>query len=121
MDRNDAPRARCDRFFQPMKINLPSVIVKQGIWRELYVLNVGEKIEQGIAWRRNQELVPWIAESSKHKRICFARAGGKNHVLDIDKRAVRGIVFGDSATRCFEAFRIGPVGRELPGWRALGE
>ena len=108
-------------FSKRMKINLPAVVVKQGIWHELYVLNVGEKIEQGIARSGNQQLVPWIAERSKNKRVCFARAGGKNDVLDIDKRAVRGIVFGDSATRCFETFGIGPVGKAsgLPSARRI--
>ena len=45
MDDDDAAGALGDRFLQRGKIDLPAVIVDQGIRDELDVLQVGEKFE----------------------------------------------------------------------------
>src|SRR5256885_6366099 len=67
-----------------MKVDLPSVVVDQRIWDETHVLQLGEKIEQRIAWFGNEDFVTGIAEQTKNKRIAFAGAGGEDKKIGID-------------------------------------
>src|SRR3954467_15240031 len=67
-----------------MKVDLPAVVVDQRIWDETHVLQLGEKIEQRIAWFGNEDFVTGIAEQTKSKRISFAGAGGEDERFRID-------------------------------------
>src|SRR5260370_41067848 len=67
-----------------MEIDLPSVIVKKRIARQLNILDVRQKIEERIARRRDQKFVARIAKRSKDVGIRFARARGEENIFDRD-------------------------------------
>src|SRR3954470_3268055 len=67
-----------------MKVDLPAMVVYQRIRDETHVLQLGEKIEQRIAWFGNEDFVTGIAEQTKNKRIAFAGAGGEDERFRID-------------------------------------
>src|SRR5712692_1686041 len=116
VDNNHAARAGCDRLLQGVKINLPAVVIDQGIAHEPYVLNIGEKAEKRIARLGNQEFVTRIAERPKNKGIGLAGAGSENDVLNRNLISSGGVVCGNGPASCFEALWMGLV-RER-GWTA---
>src|SRR5258708_39149485 len=92
-----------------MKIDLPPVGVKKRIAQQTDVLNVRQKIEQRITWRRNQKLAAWVAKRPKHIGIRFTRAGRKEYIVDGNAFLVIRIVLRDRAASGLQPPRIGLV------------
>src|SRR5437879_4992561 len=100
MDNQDGPRRWMDFFSQCFQIDVPAVVVKKRVVHQADIVQVGQKLEQGIAGRRNQNFVIRIAEQAEEKRISLAGAGGEDDLRGIEmKFALRfaaGVVSGDS-------------------------
>src|SRR5712692_9747073 len=116
VDNNHAARAGCDRLLQGVKINLPAVVIDQGIAHEPYVLNIGEKAEKRIARLGDQDFVTRIAERPKNKGIGLAGAGSENDLLNRNLISPGGVVCGNGPASCFEALWLGLVLER--GWTA---
>src|SRR5258708_24237943 len=101
MNDDDPTRARRDIMLQRMKIDLPSVIVKERIAHQADVLNLRQKIEQRITWRRYQEFIARVAERSKDVGIRFAGAGREENVLRRNVLFAIGIIPSDRAASGF--------------------
>ncbi len=74
------------RGLHRLKVDLPSVVIHQFVRFQLHVLQVGEKIEKRVAWRRNQDRVSRIAQQPKQKRVRLAGAGGQDEIVRRDTR-----------------------------------
>src|ERR1700735_586406 len=81
IDHNDSARALGDGPLQSVKIDLPSVVIQQGIAYELYILNIRQKTEERITGFGDQKFVARIAKNAKRETVCLAGAGSKNHVF----------------------------------------
>src|SRR5258708_38830454 len=97
-----------------MKIDLPPVGVKKRIAQQTDVLNVRQKIEQRITWRRNQKLVAWVAKRPKHIGIRFTRAGRKEYIVDGNAFLVIPIVLRDRAAGGLQPPRVWVVRERRP-------
>src|SRR5438874_3853640 len=99
MDDQDGPRRWMDFFLQCFEINVPAVVVKKRVVHQLDIVEVGQKLEQQIAGRRNQNFVIRIAEQAEEKRISLAGAGGENDLRGIKMkcglRIAAGVISGD--------------------------
>src|SRR6185312_10345088 len=51
MNHNHCARARRDRGFQSMKVNLPAVVVNKRIAHKFYILDIRKEIEKRVAGR----------------------------------------------------------------------
>ena len=109
VDDNDAARARSDRAIESVKINLPAVIVNEGIAHEFHIVELGEKTEERITGFGDQEFIAGIAEKAEDEGIGFAGAGGENDVARGNILATRRIIRGNSEACGFEAFCVGGV------------
>src|SRR5438045_2058190 len=100
MDDQDGPRRWMDFFLQCFEINVPPMVVKKRVVHQANIVEVGQKLEQRIAGRRNQNFVIRIAEQAEEKRISLAGAGGEKDFLGIKMKFVlriaAGIINGDS-------------------------
>src|SRR5436853_4566449 len=83
MDNQDSPRRWMDFFLQCFEIDVPAVVVKKRVVHQADIVQVGQKLEQRIAGRWNQNFVIGIAEQAEEKRIGLAGAGGENDFLGI--------------------------------------
>ena len=61
MHHDHRTRARAHGAGQRREINLPAMIVEQRIGCQLHILQVGEKLEQGIARLGNKHFIIGIA------------------------------------------------------------
>src|SRR5260370_602466 len=116
LNHNDTACARRNGLFESVKVNLPAMIVNQGISHELYVLNLGEETEERVTGDGNYKLVPRIAEYAKRKCIGLAGARRENNVLHRTRDASFAIVRGHCPASVLETFRIRFVGKS--GWVA---
>ncbi len=92
-----------------MKVDLPSVIINEGIAQKFDVLDDREKIDQRITWRRYQKLVARITERSKDVGIRFARAGSEKNILRRNFLFAIGIIACDRAASGLQPPRIGLI------------
>src|ERR1700730_3649309 len=95
MNDNHPTRALRNRLLARMKINMPSLIKAQRIARKLHVLNVGEEAKEPITGLGDQDLITGVAERAENERVCLARTGGDNYVLDGNLVSASGVVCGN--------------------------
>ncbi len=65
MDHDDSARARCDRAFECVKINLPTVVVDERVAHKPHVVDITQEIKQRIAGSGNQQLVTGVAKEAE--------------------------------------------------------
>ena len=68
--------ARCNGLVYSVHVDLPAVIVEEGIARERDILDVREEIEERIAGLGNEYFVSGIAQCAKDEGVGFTGAGG---------------------------------------------
>ena len=81
VDDDHAACAWRDSLLERMHVNVPAVIVKQRIARELYVIHISQEVEEWIAGSGDQEFVAGIAEQAKNERVSFTGAGGEEQIV----------------------------------------
>src|SRR5262249_41840 len=91
------------------EVELPAVIVEQRVADEFYVLQLGEKIEERIAGRGNENFVAGIAEQAEDEGVGFAGAGGEEDGRGRNAGAAGGIVGGGGGAGGFECVRLGGI------------
>src|ERR1051325_182572 len=89
-----------------MYIDMPAMVIKKLITRELYVIHVGQEIEQRISRRRNQELVTGIAQQTKNERVRFTGAGSQDEIINGDAFTKRRIIIAHSLPGRFQSLWI---------------
>src|ERR1035438_7764081 len=77
-------------------------------------MQVRQKIEQWIAWFRNQNFVVGVAKQAENKRVRFAGAGGQKNRFEGE----RGAVILEIVARRFlpggqQTFRLRIIGKRL--------
>ncbi len=100
MHHNHGARAWRQRPRQRREIDLPAVIVKQRVGRQLHILQVGEELEQRITGLGHQDFIVGIAQQAKNVGVAFAGAGGKHQRLGIDRRLVLLSIIGCHGLAC---------------------
>ena len=83
------PGTRRERRAQGDEINLPAVIVEQRIRNQADVGKIGEKFEQRIAGRGNQNFIARFAQQPKNVAVSFAGSRGEQDVFRINSRDAR--------------------------------
>src|SRR6266478_4771388 len=99
MNDDDSARSRRNGLLQRMKIDLPSVVVKEWVARQLHVLDFRQKVEERVTGLRDQKLVAGITQSSKHVGIRFTGAGREENILRRNVVLVRSVIGGDGPAR----------------------
>src|SRR5215467_9002919 len=64
------------------------MVVDQRVRNELHILQIGEKIEKGIARLGNENFILWITEQAKYVGVTFAGACRKDDGFAIDLPSV---------------------------------
>ena len=100
MHYNHGARAWSRRPRQRREIDLPAMIVKQRVGRQLHILQVGEELEQGITGLGHQDFIVGIAQQAKNVGVAFAGAGGKHQRVRIDQRLVLLSIVGCHRLAC---------------------
>src|SRR6266702_6718252 len=106
MNDDDSARSRRNGLLQRMKIDLPSVVVKEWVARQLHVLNFREKVEERVAGLGDQKLVAGITQSSKDVRIRFAGAGREENILGRNVIITCRVIGGDGPASRLQSFGI---------------
>src|SRR5262249_32680615 len=63
------------------EVDLPAVMVDEGITDEADVVEVSKKIEERVAGGGNQYFVAGIAQQAKKIGVAFAGAGGEKEIV----------------------------------------
>ena len=115
MDEDYGAGSRRCSFVERVEVDLPAVIVEERIWDELDVGEIGEEVEERIAWFGNEDFVTGIREEAEDVGIGFAGAGGENDAFGIKFEDTMGfaIVMTDGLAGCEEAARLGIVDESL--------
>lgn len=66
------------------KVDPPSVVVEERIGLEMYIFEVGEKVEEWVTWLSDEHLIASIAEQAKEIAITFTGAGRQEQGLRTD-------------------------------------
>src|SRR5580700_9294458 len=93
-------------FVERREVDVPSVVVNQGIGNQLHVLQVGEKFKQRITGVGNENFVVGIAEQAEDIRVALAGAGGEDHGFGIDVLVLRTVIICDSFAGATQAFGL---------------
>ena len=62
IEKNNGTTSWVDEVRKGMKIDLPTVVVDEGIRNELYVVKISKKFEEGIAGRGDQDFIIRICQ-----------------------------------------------------------
>src|SRR5229473_6754011 len=110
MNDDDSARSRRNGLLQGMKIDLPSVVVKERVARQLDVLDFREKVEERVTRRRNQKFVAGITQRSKDVGIRFTGAGREENILGRNVVLARSVIGGDGLASGLQSLGIWFVG-----------
>ena len=115
MDNDYGAGARGKASGEGGEIEMPAVIVEQGIGDEAHIVEVSKKLKQGIAGLGDEDLRAGIAMEAEEVAVGFAGAGGEKNLRRRNlRRGGVGIVLGDGGASYGEAARVGLV---LKGFR----
>src|SRR4030095_1411944 len=81
------------------EIDLPAVIVEKRIPDELYVAQIGEKIEEGITRSGNQNFVAGIAQKTEYEGIGLAGSGSQHQAVDAHREFLCRVIREDRLAR----------------------
>lgn len=109
MDDNGGAGAGRDGAFERREIELPAVVVDEGVADKFDVIEIGEEIEEWVAGAEDENFVAGIAEKAEEVRVGFAGAGGEEEVARRDVSANRTIVGSDGFASGGEALGGGFV------------
>ena len=95
----DGSGTRGDASAQRLQIEMPAMIVEERIGDEAHVVQLGQKIEQGVAGLPDQHLIARIAEQAEEEAVAFAGTGGEKDLIGIDGNCVVTIILADGLAR----------------------
>ena len=114
LDRDHSADPRGQKRLERVQVHAPAGVVAQPVRGEAHALQTRERLEEGIARARNEDLVTRIAEESKEVRVGLARAGGEEDpgwIACVD--ASRAVIRGDRCANLLRAARIGIVAGDV--------
>src|SRR5262249_42038555 len=117
MYKHDGTRSVAGRRLERVEVDLPPVVVNQRVGNQLYVLQLGEKIEERIARLGDQNLVVGVRKQAKHKAVGFPAAGSQNERLRVNILSAFAIIPGNRLASLQKALRLRVVVERL--WVAL--
>ncbi len=109
MNDDGGASARGDGAFEGSEVELPAVVIDEGIADEFDVVEIGEEVKERVAGTGNEDFVAGIAEETEEIRVGFAGAGGDEEIGWQDICAKGLVVGGDGFAGGSEALRRGFV------------
>ena len=109
VDDNGGAGAGSDGAFERREIELPAVVVDEGVADQFDVIEIGEEIEERVTGAGDENFIAGIAEKAEEVRVGFAGAGGEEEVAWCDVSANRTIVGSDGFASGGEALGGGFV------------
>ena len=109
VDESDGSGARRDSVAKVRKIDVPAVVVEEGIRNEADIADLGEEVEEGVAWPGDEDFVIGIAKQTEEEAVGLAGAGGKDDLIGLERGSVAGVIGTDRFPGEEQAARVGFV------------
>ena len=89
------------------------MIVEKLIRDQFYVLQVGQKLEQRIAWDWHENFIAGIAEQAENEGVGLAGAGGEQDAIRRDLGGQGMVILGDGLARTEQTLGLGLIAEGL--------
>ena len=106
VNEGDGTGSRSDSPAECGEINMPAVIVKERVWGETDIADLGQEVEKWVAGLGNEDFVVRVAKQPEEVAVGFAGAGGEEHLAGVNPGAVVGLVGADGLAGAKHAARV---------------